>query len=342
MTAETVSLSDTINEAYDAVLAGETPAEGEPLEIDAPQESVAEVAVDAAESTQPERQTDPAEGVAPEPAKTVASEPGKDPVEAKPEDAAPSSWKRDVASKWAELPAEIRAEVQRRENDYHKSVSELKQDAGIGRTMVQAITPYAENIRSAGVDVPTAITKLLQADHTLRNGDPQTKMQFLAQMAQDYGIPLADVAKLPEPDPSMVALRRRVEDAENRAMQFQREQQQAQQTALETEIQRFAADPAHPHFEAVKSEMGSLLQSGMVQTLQEAYDKAVWMRDDLRKSLLDQERAAAAQGAITQTQAARRAKAAGSVTGSAPSAVSAIKPGSSIRDILSASLNGEQ
>ena len=42
----------------------------------------------------------------------------------------------------------------------------------------------------------------------------------------------------------------------------------------------------HPHFEDVKSVMGQLLSSGIAQTIEDAYDKAVWMVPEVQAKMI--------------------------------------------------------
>ena len=56
--------------------------------------------------------------------------------------------------------------------------------------MRQTLQPYEATFRSIGVDAPTAVQYLLNADHRLRYGSPQEKLQMFAQLARDYQVPL--------------------------------------------------------------------------------------------------------------------------------------------------------
>jgi hypothetical protein len=49
----------------------------------------------------------------------------------------------------------------------------------------------------------------------------------------------------------------------------------AQQAEIDLEIQRFAADPAHPYFGVLRKEMATLLQTGKALTLNDAYQQAM-------------------------------------------------------------------
>jgi hypothetical protein len=77
---------------------------------------------------------------------------------------------------------------------------------------------------------------------------------------------------------------RREAEAEARAEADYSQQQQAAAAAaasgptpeqLQAEVRAFAADPAHPYFDAEKDRMVAILQANQAQTLERAYDMAL-------------------------------------------------------------------
>ncbi|MGR2433573.1 hypothetical protein FDG14_24970, partial [Salmonella enterica] len=83
---------------------------------------------------------------------------------------------------------------------------------------------------------------------------------------------------------------------------FQQSVYEQQNQTVMSEIEQFKSNPANVHFEAVKDDMAILLQSNRAESLQDAYDKAVWMRPDIRKSLVEQQRTEAEQKSATQAR----------------------------------------
>lgn len=262
--------------------------------------------------------------------------PAEAPADQPESDRAPSSWTPTIAEKWSDLPPDVRAEIQRRETDYHRGIEQYKQAAGIAQEVQHTLQPYMANIQAAGVHPLQAVDKLMQADHVLRNGAPEQKSQFLAQLARDYGVDLNQVQPLPPMDPQVQQLM-----AQNQQLQqFQQTVQQQQQQAVMSEIDTFRANPANVHFENVKDDMSVLLQSGRATNLQDAYDKAVWMRPDIRQTLVHQQSANAQK---QQAEAARRQRAqsaAGGVKGSAPSKTTTAQHGD-LRSALEAAIDGD-
>lgn len=229
----------------------------------------------------------------------------------------------------------VKAEAERRESDFHKGVSEFKTHSERAKAYDAAVAPYQQHLQRMGVDAPTAISALMRADQTLRTADPQTKVQYFARLAKEYGIDLNQVQN-PEPvDPQTQFLMQELNELRQSQQMWQNQVQQQEQARVQTELQAFqTADK--PHFDAVRNDMADLLESGKAKSLQDAYEMAVWMRPDVRQSLIDQQLADAQRKALEQAQAQRAKTAAVGVKGSSPIGAGSQPVNGSLRDILAA------
>lgn len=311
-------MRDSIAAAFDAAEKGETVQDKVIPELDDPEQV----------------QTDPVATAEPEPEKELPDDPPAQNDPPAPVKEAPSSWKPEAKAEFNKLPPGIQDEVLRRESDYHKGIQGYKEYAQTGAIFAEVVKPFEQTIKSLGVDAPTAIKALLQADHTLRYSDPATKARYFGELAQQYGINLEQVANPPQIDPQYAQMQQQLQMTQQEVYRFKQEQEKAQQSTLMSEIQKFAADPANAHFEAVKQEMSALLQAGQANDLKEAYEKAVWMRPDIRQSLIDQQRAEAQKKALNDAQRKKvQTAASASVKGS--TSARGAQPGSdSIRAML--------
>ena len=259
---------------------------------------------------------------------------------------APSSWKPAAQEAFLKAdrgesltPEEIKlltAEAERRESDFHKGVSEFKSHSERAKAYDAAIAPYQAHLQRLGVDAPTAISALMRADTILRTSDPATKAQYFSQLAREYGIDLNNVQEPPQLDPQTNYLMSELQRLRNQQQMWQNQIQQQEQARANSELTKFAtADKSH--FDAVRGDMADLLETGKAKTLEEAYDMAVWMRQDIRQSLLDQQRAEAQKKALEQAQTQKARTAAVSVKGSSPVS-GGVQPGTkgSLRDIIAA------
>jgi hypothetical protein len=80
--------------------------------------------------------------------------------------------------------------------------------------------------------------------------------------------------------------------------------------------------------------MADLLETGKATSLQDAYEKAVWMNPDIRQSLIEQQRLDAQKKAMAEAQSLRAKTAAVSVKSSSPSAGGVQTNGSDLRSLI--------
>lgn len=261
---------------------------------------------------------------------------------------APSSWKPAAqeaflkADRGEALTAEeiklLTAEAERRESDFHKGLSDFKSHSERAKQYDAAIAPFQQHLQRLGVDAPTAIQALMKADVTLRTSDPATKAQYFAQLAREYGIDLGQVQQPTPQDPQTAYLMNQLNELRQTQQMWQNQIQQQEQMKAQQELQSFGS-AERPHFDAVRNDMADLLETGKATTLQEAYDMAVWMRPDVRQSLIDQQLADAQRKALAQAQQQRAKTAAVSVKGSSPASAGNQPVNGSVGDILRSQFN---
>lgn len=276
-------------------------------------------------------------------AKEKAPEPVTPPTEEIKPIKAPSSWKPAAQEAYlkaergeALTPEEVRIltnEANRRESDFHRGVEEFKTHAQKARAYEQVIAPYQQTFQQLGVDAPTAIGALLKADHTLRYGDPATKAQYFQQLAQQYGVNLEQIQNPPQYDPQTQYLMQQLNELRQTQAQWHNSIQQQEQTRANQELEQFS-QAGNAHFDAVRGDMADLLETGKATSLQDAYEKAVWMNPDIRQSLIEQQRSEAQKKAMAEAQNLRAKTAAVSVKGSSPSAGGVQTNGSDLRSLI--------
>lgn len=260
---------------------------------------------------------------------------------------APSSWKPAAQEAFLKAdrgepltPEEIRLltqEAERRENDFHKGVSEFKSHAERARAYEQVVTPFNGYLQQLGVDAPTAIGHLLKTEYTLRTADPFTKAQEFARLAREYGVDLNQVAEPPQYDPQTQYLMEQLNTLRQEQQRFYNQFEQQELAKAQTIIEQMANDGTNfPHFEAVRGDMADLLETGKAKSEKEAYEMAVWMRPDIRTTLIDQQRAEAQRKAIEAAQVQKAKAASVSVKGSSPAAGGVQPVKGSLRDVIAA------
>lgn len=227
-----------------------------------------------------------------EPEDVEASEEAEDEPE-KPAMAPPNGWTAEAKAKWAELPEEVRQAALKREEDIAKFASRSDDERNFGREMYRAVQPYMAQIQAEGGTPVSAVQSLLNTAYVLRSGTAEQKRQMILTVAREYGVDLS-ASQTTEPGPLSSALdpvMQRISNLESTLTRRQQEEQQRLQYEIQSELDAFASNPEHPHFEEVKVHMAALLREGAAKDLKDAYEQACWARSDIRTSLLAQQRA---------------------------------------------------
>ena len=309
---EVKSMDDTIRETYEAIQnrGEETEEEAEARERDdkgrfkASQKSTTPV---TAPVTTP---VEVSEVVAEEAPVEVA------PVEPTPVVVPPEvqrlGLKKEEAEAYAQAPEVLKQAFIRRSEEMHKGLEQFRSKAQFGHQMEQVIAPFTQQIQAMGATPDLVVSRLLAAESQLRNGSPDQKQAMFFKLAQDYGVQLN--GEMPTVDPNVSVLQQQIQQLTGWIQQKQQREEQAQADTLNSEIQRFASNPANKHFEAVRNDMAALLQGGIVTNLQEAYERAVYANPNTRTQLLAEQQAQSEVKRKTElAQKAQEAKKAASV-----------------------------
>ena len=251
---------------------------------------------------------------------------------------APQAWTGPMKEKWATLPADVQAEINRRENDFHKMVTSREGELRLGKDMKDVITPYMPIITAEGGNPVAAVQSLLNTAYQLRTGTPQQKAELVRQIAEQYGVDLGQATQQQPQDNYLASLQNEIaqlKQAVNPQAIMSQLQEQQEHVKIQSDISAFAANPANKHFETVKATMAPLLASGRAKDLQEAYDMACYADPTIRSTLLQEQ--ASEQAAKRKAEVIAKKQAAVSVTGSPSSSVGNAKiPDRTTREELEA------
>ena len=263
---------------------------------------------------------------------------------------APNHWPKDFAAKFEALEPPAQHLFMQRykdlEGDYTKKTQAIAKYKKRQDAFDEIMAPFKSHFERAGMDDVGAVRQLLAAHDYLRK-DPANAINWLASQ---YGVDIGAIGNDPAledefADPQVKALQQQVAQLTGFIQNQQTQQQSYEQASTQSFIDQFAAEtdasgnPAHPHFETVRSVMGSLISSGNATDLKSAYEAAVYANPELRQAEL--ERVAARQSqAKVKTEAVQKAKKAqrSKVRGSATPAAQALPANASIRDTINASI----
>lgn len=274
------------------------------------------------------------------PAPQPGAQPAVDPTAPQPVKSykMPVGWKHG-ADQWHGIDPRAKEFIAQREADYNKGVQRMSQAAGFGNEIASEFMPYSGLLNALGATPVSAVKYLLSAYSELTTGTPQRKAQVLAQIAADQGIDIRAIAEhgVPEGNPEVEAMRAELAQLRSHVQSQQQQRNNAELASVNGEIEAFANDPAHEHFEACRQTMVALLQGGQAKSLKDAYEQAVWLVPEVRASLVAQQQAQAQEKRKKEAEAAKRAGV--SVVG-APAGGTVALGDMSLRDSIAAQVYG--
>lgn len=247
------------------------------------------------------------------------AEPESDPspeVEPEPEiiSTAPKTWPKEMHDHWGKMPKEAQDYWVVREKQMLDGLEQYKGDAGYGRQMKEAITPYMSLIQAQGVDAPQAVKHLLNAHYKLSVSNPSQKAEYFQTLAKQYGVDLSGIApsqdgQQREVDPMVRQLQDELHNIKQVIQSGNQQQLDEQRNKIQNEVNSFASDPKHPYFNEVSEEIVALLKAGA--TLEDAYEKAVWANPVTRQKEMSrvqtEQQAALKTKAIAEAEAKKKA-----------------------------------
>lgn len=219
----------------------------------------------------------------------------------------PNGWTAQAKALWDSLPPEIQDEAIRVDENLHKGLSEYKGGFQRAQQLDQILNPYLPMIQSAGRDPMQHIAGLLQFQYELQTNPQRT----LAQLAQQFGITPEHFTQQPQVDPAVFQLQKEVHRLHQ--MLAQGSQQTAQQVANQAnaEIEKFSRNPENVYFHNVREKMAGLLNSGLANSLDDAYAQACMLDEGVRSAIQAKQLRDAEQKRIDEAKAkaanARRA-----------------------------------
>ena len=255
---------------------------------------------------------------------------------------APSSWKKDYWGNWDKLGtdpelAPLQDYIEQRESEFAKGVSTYREEALRAKDLQEAIAPFMPALQQHGLNPAVQIRNLMGAHQALALGSPEQKLQMFQRLAAEYGVPLQSVTT-GQIDPQQSHMLNEVNALKQQLGSFQQSAQQREQAEIASRIEAFKSSASH--FEDVRSSMAGLLQAGMAEDLQDAYEKAIRLNDNVWTKVQAEKAQAAAQA--SSKRVAEKKATAVSPRSSAPTGRLAVAGGNDIRSALGAAFEQYQ
>jgi hypothetical protein len=235
---------------------------------------------------------------------------------------APRGWSPASKAAFDQLPDSIKADVVKRENEVNQ-----------GFAKYSGLDKHVQDFEAAGVKLPDAIAAYREAENQLSrnfpNGVENLCQQFnihpvaLAQhILQKYGQQAPQQGQQRQQPAIDPQLRQYITNLENRVNGIESQAKAQAQNAVETDINKFIADPSNKFVDNVVDQMVLLIKGAKAEgkplSLKDAYDAACWQNPETRQLLINEQTNATSKSAVEKaSKAANQARAAAaSVTGS--------------------------
>lgn len=250
----------------------------------------------------------------------------------------PPSWSADKKTAWTDL-ASLQKAVLKREEEFTNGISRYQAHQ---KEFEQIVSPRRQYYAGQGISDTEAVNNLWLWFEALQNSPAKA----LPELAQRFGIDLSTVIPGAQAnadqssyvDPVVQSLQEEIRQLRGQMGQVTGTFQQQAQERTRQELANFAKDK--PHFEAVRVSMGRLMQAGMANSLDEAYQQALALNPEIQAQIQRDQQAEAAkkaaEAALTTRPPTQR-QAAVSLRGGAPSGANGAgkAPVGSIREELS-------
>lgn len=218
---------------------------------------------------------------------------------------APKSYTKEFQDKFKELSPEWRKNLIEREKQIERGFSDLGNKANAYNWVNDAYNSRQARLAQNGINKAQDYFNLLaQIDDALAS-DPRGTIQTLAE---SYGVNFGDNNNASND------FRKELNDIRQSIYGIQAYNQAQQRNQAAQAYNEFvnAKDEAgnlkHPYLDEVREDMSNLLKSGVSQTLEDAYNRAIWTNEAVRNKLI----AAKSQAELNSKVAeAGKAKAAG-------------------------------
>ncbi len=229
---------------------------------------------------------------------------------------APQSWSQVAKEKWASAPAEIQAEVAKREKEIVQKLQEFAPVKQRDEAVRQAIEPFLPMFQAQNAHPLTAIAGVLRTVQALTYGTPEQRAQIHASLFKSYPVPIEmlaqqlDAAQSQTPQPQQQYQQpQQFRDPRVDQMLQQREQHLASQG--QQAVEEFASNAEFMDNEDVRAAMADALElaanKGRTLTLEQAHQLALGLNPDIQEALAQRKLAEAANAVQASTQRSKRA-----------------------------------
>ena len=225
--------------------------------------------------------------VAPPPAPVVDQPVAAAPLASGP----PPGWSVAGKAAFDALPDAVKADIAKREEEISEGFAKLADYKGLD--------PWVEMARNNGRTLPEVVAAVCRSRESafgrLRRWNPfavpdvQRRSGTARSVSRQAGKQQGDQQRR-SPPTTFAPVLNRLNSVDQRLQQWERQMEERENAAVQSELQRFAADPTQPLLRECPADDGSDHRRQSAASLSDAYDQACWMNPEIRALLISERR----------------------------------------------------
>lgn len=190
----------------------------------------------------------------------------------------PKSWKKDYHQHWERFDPKVMQYIHQREKEALEGIMQYKT---VADKWDSTLKPYQQWLEAQGMDPHEVVSRLATSHIILKHGSPEDKRKWALQLIQDYD--LQDILS------GNQAPSRDIEILRSELNSIRKDLYERQFQENLSLVNSFFAEPKNEFAEELKEDILALLEKGAASTLQEAYEKAMWLNPSVRGKLMQRE-----------------------------------------------------
>lgn len=218
---------------------------------------------------------------------------------------APKSYKKEYQESFKELPQNWRKHLITREKEIERGFSDFGNKVNGYKYIEDAFNSRQERLKAMGLNNHREYNDYLYQIDDAMQANPRATIELLADAyGVDFGAPEQAT------DSRLQLQLNQMQQTLNAQQQYIQEQKDYTiQNAIREFVEAKADDGSlkHPYYEDVKLDMGALLKGGLAKDLSEAYNKAIYMNENIREKVIAGQAKAELQAKANEAQKAKLA-----------------------------------
>lgn len=231
-----------------------------------------------------------------EPETVIEEEEGKQPAEQKQDDY-PKSWKKEMKEAFDKADPALRDYILEREKQVNDGFAQMDDDRRLGKEYQNVMKPYIEQLEAIGdIGGMNTIKSAMSAVNILNSGSVDQKLDVILSTAKNHGLLpfinhiFSGDKNLTPTEQQFYAMQKENMDLKNYVNHINMRHEAQETHSVEQMVSDFVSDTKnYPHAEKVMGQMMQILEGGLAESLQDAYQKAIYLNEDVRSEIIAQE-----------------------------------------------------